>query len=62
MLEMFGSGTACVVSPISYIEYAGQLLYIPTTDHTVPLFQRILKQLTDIQYGHIEHPWAESVD
>lgn len=62
LLEMFGSGTACVVSPISYIEYANQLLYIPTTDHKASVFQRIMKQLTDIQYGHIEHPWAEPVD
>lgn len=62
LLEMFGSGTACVVSPISYIEYANQLLYIPTVDHKGSVFQRILKQLTDIQYGHIEHPWAEPVD
>ena len=59
---MFGSGTACIVSPISYIEYAGQLLHIPTTDNKFPLFQKILKQLTDIQYGHTDHPWAEPVD
>lgn len=59
---MFGSGTACVVSPISSIEYDGQILHIPTTDHNNPLYHRILKRLTDIQYGHIDHPWAEPVD
>lgn len=59
---MFGSGTACVVSPISSIEYAGQLLPIPTTDHEAPLYRRIMKRLTDIQYGHLDHPWAMPVD
>lgn len=59
---MFGSGTACIVSPVSAIEYGTQMLHIPTCTHEFPLYQRILKQLTDIQYGHTDHPWAEPVD
>ncbi|XP_022900476.2 branched-chain-amino-acid aminotransferase, cytosolic [Onthophagus taurus] len=62
ILEMFGSGTACIVSPISSISYLGQDIKIPTTEHKSPLYARIRDQLYAIQYGHIEHPWAETID
>ncbi|XP_066251328.1 branched-chain-amino-acid aminotransferase, cytosolic [Euwallacea similis] len=62
MLEMFGSGTACVVSPIKSIEYQGNLIEIPTTQHQNPLYRRIREELEAIQYGHIDHPWAHSID
>lgn len=59
---MFGSGTACVVSPISSIEYLGRILPIPTIEHSKPLYSRIRDHLFAIQYGHVEHPWAVSID
>ncbi|KAF2903854.1 hypothetical protein ILUMI_02313 [Ignelater luminosus] len=62
LLEMFGSGTACVVSPISSIEYLGRILPIPTMEHSKPLYNRIREQLYAIQYGHFEHPWAVPID
>ncbi|KAJ3628165.1 hypothetical protein MTP99_015490 [Tenebrio molitor] len=62
LLEMFGSGTACIVSPIGSIEYMGELLNIPTTEHSNPLYKRIRERLFDIQYGHIEHPWAQVIE
>lgn len=62
LLEMFGSGTACIVSPINSIEYLGQLIDVPTTEHQNPLYKRIREELQAIQYGHIEHPWAPAID
>lgn len=63
LLEMFGAGTACIVSPIAYIDYMGQALHIPTMKQPNPIFKTFLKYLTDIQYGVIpEHPWAIPID
>ncbi|XP_059490335.1 branched-chain-amino-acid aminotransferase, cytosolic [Neocloeon triangulifer] len=62
LLELFGAGTACVVCPVSSILYQGQTLKIPTMEYDVPVHQRILKTLTDIQYGHVDHPWALRID
>lgn len=59
---MFGSGTACIISPVSSIEYLGQLLEIPTMEHVSPVHAKIKNHLTAIQYGHIEHPWAHLVE
>ena len=63
LLELFGAGTACVVSPISYIEYVGQGLHIPTVKQQNPVYRSLLRRLLDIQYGHVtNHPWALEVD
>lgn len=59
---MFGTGTACVVSPIERIQYLGTDLLIPTMEQEKPLFGRILDTLTDIQYGKIDHPWSFAID
>lgn len=59
---MFGSGTACIVSPINSIEYEGQLIKIPTTQHQKPIYRRVREELQAIQYGHIEHPWTQIID
>ncbi|XP_029456011.1 branched-chain-amino-acid aminotransferase, cytosolic isoform X2 [Rhinatrema bivittatum] len=52
--EMFGSGTACVVCPISKILYMDENLHIPTMENGPQLTCRILKQLNDIQAGFPE--------
>ncbi|KAK4881017.1 hypothetical protein RN001_004336 [Aquatica leii] len=62
LLELFGSGTACIVSPISSIEYMDTAIQIPTKEHANPLYQRVLDRLAAIQYGHIEHPWAMPIE
>jgi branched-chain amino acid aminotransferase len=57
--EAFGCGTACVVSPVKTIHYAGK-------DHAVPLelkssgrlTQRCWEELNKIYYGEVEHPWT----
>ncbi|XP_037937387.1 branched-chain-amino-acid aminotransferase, cytosolic [Teleopsis dalmanni] len=62
LFELFGCGTACVVSPINRINYMGQDLYIPTMEQEKPIHELIRDTLTDIQYGKIEHPWAVEID
>uniref|UniRef100_A0A8C6G124 branched-chain-amino-acid transaminase n=1 Tax=Moschus moschiferus TaxID=68415 RepID=A0A8C6G124_MOSMO len=47
--EMFGSGTACVVCPVSTILYKGETIHIPTMENGPKLASRILEKLTDIQ-------------
>uniref|UniRef100_A0AAY4BBU6 Branched-chain-amino-acid aminotransferase n=1 Tax=Denticeps clupeoides TaxID=299321 RepID=A0AAY4BBU6_9TELE len=47
--EMFGSGTACVVCPVSRILYQGEALELPCAEDGSSLASRIMKELTDIQ-------------
>lgn len=70
LVEMFGAGTACIVCPISSIHLkGGQVLRIPYFDITKPsegahentLTRRILKAITDIQYGKVPHRWAQEL-
>lgn len=62
LLELFGTGTACVVSPINRISYLGEDLYIPTMEQEKPIHETIRETLMDIQYGKVEHPWAVTID
>ncbi|KAL1505297.1 hypothetical protein ABEB36_004892 [Hypothenemus hampei] len=62
LLEMFGSGTACIVTPINSIEYLGEIINIPTIEHKEPLYLKVRESLHAIQYGHIKHPWAQTID
>uniref|UniRef100_A0A673I8R6 Branched-chain-amino-acid aminotransferase n=1 Tax=Sinocyclocheilus rhinocerous TaxID=307959 RepID=A0A673I8R6_9TELE len=55
--EMFGSGTACVVSPVGRILYQGEVSLISTSGFP-PLASRLLKELTDIQYGRTPSDWS----
>ncbi|KAI8882218.1 branched-chain amino acid aminotransferase II [Backusella circina FSU 941] len=63
VVEMFGCGTACVVSPIKTIGYMGEDLDIPLDPNNPnaqagPYTARINKAIHDIQYGVVEHPWS----
>ena len=65
VLEIFGSGTAAVVSPVSTINYMDEDLVIPldgTDGKAGKLAERVWKELSDIQYGRREHPWSIVVD
>lgn len=62
LLELFGTGTACVVSPVERIHYIGEDIFIPTMQQEEPLFEALQKELTDIQYGKKVHPWAVVID
>lgn len=58
--EVFGSGTAAVISPVGYIEHDGKSITIG--DGEVGQFsQKLFKAITDIQYGRVEddHNWVD---
>ncbi|KAH7731844.1 Protein BCAT-1 [Aphelenchoides avenae] len=69
VLQMFGAGTACVVSPVGRILYknpeSGQYenIDIPTMNSPVNVMQRLYDTIIDIQYGRIDMPgWMRVVD
>ncbi|KAI8148502.1 aminotransferase [Fennellomyces sp. T-0311] len=67
VLEVFGAGTACIVSPVKIIEYLGEDLKIPLdpkdpSAQAGPVTTRINNAILDIQYGEVEHPWSVVVN
>ncbi|GBC10406.1 hypothetical protein RclHR1_09600001 [Rhizophagus clarus] len=63
LLEMFGAGTACIVSPIKEIHYHGRDLSIPLdpknpSSNTGPVTKRFADVIVGIQYGEIPHKWS----
>lgn len=61
LVEAFGAGTAVVISPVRSILYQGIDIVVPTGDTAGPMAAKLWKDLTDIQYGRIEHPWSVKV-
>jgi branched-chain amino acid aminotransferase len=61
LLEVFGAGTAAVVSPVSCIQYKGKDIEIPAVGE---LTKRVWGELTGIQYGKLEGPegWSIKLD
>jgi len=60
--EIFGSGTAAVISPVGEMKYGDKILTIG--DGKVgPMANRLYTALTDIQYGKVEDPmgWIEPI-
>ncbi|MFD2550278.1 branched-chain amino acid aminotransferase [Bizionia sediminis] len=59
--EIFGAGTAAVISPISAFEHGGEVFEIPDTENSYAL--RLKKQLLDIQHNLSEdkHGWRYEV-
>lgn len=63
LLEMFGAGTACIVSPIKEIHYHGRDFSIPLdpndpSSNAGPVTKRFVDVLVGIQYGEIPHEWS----
>ncbi|GMT35106.1 hypothetical protein PFISCL1PPCAC_26403, partial [Pristionchus fissidentatus] len=68
LLQMFGAGTACVVSPVGKIVYHNRKAdkyeewHIPTMEAKPNLMQRFYEHINDIQYGRIDRPgWTVEV-
>lgn len=60
--EIFGSGTAAVISPVGELKYGEKVIFIG--DGKVgPMAEKFYKKLTDIQYGWTEDPagWIEPI-
>lgn len=67
LLEMFGAGTAAIVSPIKRINYLGEDIPIPLDpknpdSQAGPIARRFNDTLLGIQYGEISHPWSVIVN
>jgi branched-chain amino acid aminotransferase len=58
--EAFGTGTACVVSPVGQFTYKGKTVKLGN-GQMGELTGKLYKALTDIQYGHLpdKHQWVE---
>jgi branched-chain amino acid aminotransferase len=61
--EVFGSGTAAVISPVGQIKYGDQVITI-NDNQTGPVAQKYYNAITDIQYGKAEDPlgWVVPVE
>lgn len=60
LIEMFGAGTAAIVSPIKRIQFNGQDILIPLDpsnpkSQAGPLTKKLADYIMGIQYGEIEH-------
>ena len=53
--EVFGAGTAAVISPVGQIKYGDQVITI-NDNQTGPVAQKYYNAITDIQYGRAEDP------
>mgnify|MGYP001368103367 FL=1 len=60
--EVFGAGTAAVISPVGLLHYQGHSHQVGDGT-TGPVARRFFDALTDIQYGRSEDPfgWVETV-
>jgi branched-chain amino acid aminotransferase len=60
--EVFGAGTAAVISPVGHIKY-GEREVTVNDNQTGPVAMKYYKAITDIQYGKAEDPlgWIELV-
>ena len=60
--EVFGAGTAAVISPVGQIKYGDRGITI-NNNQTGPVAQKYYNAITDIQYGKAEDPlgWIEPV-
>ncbi len=60
--EIFGSGTAAVISPVGEIRYGEKVLTIGN-GKVGPMANKFYKAITDIQYGRAEDPfgWIEQI-
>lgn len=64
LLEVFGSGTACVVQPVGCIVTSDGRELTPASSKaghssgSSSIAAWVRQLLLDIQYGRIEHPWS----
>lgn len=64
LIEVFGCGTAAVISPVELIHYKGEDIKIPLDAEggkSGELTQRIWNTMRDIQYGHEHHDWSRVI-
>lgn len=59
LMEVFGAGTAAIVSPVREISWKNRLVDcgLSPGKEAGPIAQRMKDWIEGIQYGDIEHPW-----
>ena len=58
LVELFGTGTAAIISPVDRIGYLGEDIHIPVgEDGMGPLSRSFWQRLVSIQKGEIESDW-----
>jgi branched-chain amino acid aminotransferase len=62
LTEIFGSGTAAVISPVGQLKYEDQVITVGA-GQVGPIAQKLYDAITDIQYSRAEDPlgWIEPV-
>jgi branched-chain amino acid aminotransferase len=55
--EIFGSGTAAVISPVSHLAWKDDVLAVGEGG-VGPVAQKLYDTITDIQYGRVEDPFG----
>ena len=60
LLEIFGCGTAAIISPVGGLRCGGELISVPTP--ALGLASQMLTQLQDIYYGRHQHHWALDIE
>ncbi len=58
--EVFGCGTAAVISPVGRLHFRGRD-YVINNNQAGPVAERLYKELTAIQYGQAEDPFGWTV-
>jgi len=61
LLEIFGTGTGAVISPVSCIHYEGKDIQVPLTGKDGKIgevAEQIWNELLDIHYGRKAHSWS----
>lgn len=59
--EMFGSGTAAVISPVSHLAWKNEIMTVGD-GQVGPMAKRFFKAITDIQYGKAEDPFGWTME
>ena len=63
LCEMFGAGTAAVVSPVDKIGYMGRDIHVPVTERGFgEIAEAVHNKLSAIQWGNEEHPWSVKIN
>ena len=62
LVELFGAGTAAIISPVDRIGYMGEDVLIPTgADGMGPVSRVIWRELVGRQIGAIPSEWSVTV-
>lgn len=63
LLEVFGAGTAAIVSPVKELNYHGDAIEVPLPEgkEAGPITETVAKWISDIHYGIDDHPFCKVI-